>query len=495
MLFNSYVFIFAFLPISFILYFLLIKLRYINLAKIYLIVASLFFYGWWNFIYVFLLLASISTNYLISQQIINSLNKRKMWFIIGLVFNIALLCYFKYMDFFIDNINYIFNTDIPLLHIVLPLGISFFTITQIAYLTDCYEKLSVDRSIVDYGLFVTYFPHLLAGPILHHKQIMPQFKSLKTKFLNFENITKGLFIFFIGLFKKVIIADQFAIWANLGYESVEKGIVLNLLESWASVYSYAFQLYFDFSGYCDMAIGASLLFNIVLPINFNSPLKATNMIDFWKRWHISLTNFITAYIYTPLLKSFKQISFTNAMIATIITFLIAGFWHGAGWNFIIFGFLNGIGIVINHIWSKKLKFQLPKIIAWFITFNFINITWVFFRAKTLDGSINMLKGMFGFGDISLPSFLEKYLQNSWGGGIHFGEIFLVITTTPNTSDGPIFLIFYTILAFIITLSFKNSIELKNNFKPTYINLFFMISLSIACIANLNKATQFLYFDF
>lgn len=490
MLFNSYVFIFAFLPISFILYFLLIRLRYINLAKIYLIVASLFFYGWWNFIYVFLLLASITTNYLISQQIINSLKKRKAWFITGLIFNITLLCYFKYMDFFIDNVNHIFNTDIPLLHIALPLGISFFTITQIAYLTDCYEKLSVDRSIVDYSLFVTYFPHLLAGPILHHKQIMPQFKSLKTKFLNLENITKGLFIFFIGLFKKVIIADQFAIWANLGYESVEKGLVLNLLESWASVYSYAFQLYFDFSGYCDMAIGASLLFNIALPINFNSPLKATNIIDFWKRWHISLTNFITAYIYTPLLKSFKQISFTNAMIATIITFLIAGFWHGAGWNFIIFGLLNGIGIVINHIWSKKLKFKLPKIIAWIITFNFINITWVFFRAQTFEGAITMLKGMLGFGGISLPAFLSKYFQNSWGGGIHFGETFANIA--PEEAK---FLLTYIFLAFIIILIFKNSIKLKDNFKPNYKNLFFIIFLATLCIINLNKATQFLYFDF
>lgn len=412
MLFNSYVFIFVFLPLNFILYFVLVKLRLINFAKIQLTLASLFFYGWWNFSYVFLLLGSIFSNYYISQRILFS-KKRKAWFIFGLVFNIMLLCYFKYMDFFISNINSLLSSNIPLLHIVLPLGISFFTITQIAYLVDCYEKLSVSRNFIDYSLFVTYFPHLLAGPILHHKQIMPQFKTLRTKILNLENITKGIFIFLIGLFKKVILADQFAIWVNLGYESVEKGIVLNLLESWASVYSYAFQLYFDFSGYCDMAIGASLLFNIKLPINFYSPFKATGMIDFWKRWHMSLTSFITTYIHTPILRSFKQISFTNAMIATMITFIIAGFWHGAGWNFIVFGILNGVGIVINHIWSKKIRKKIPTIFAWFITFNFINLTWVFFRAKTLDGSLTMLKGLVGYGGVSLPSFLSKYIR---GGG-------------------------------------------------------------------------------
>ena len=285
MLFNSLGFMFVFLPLCFGLYFLLSYKANFSLAKFSLAVFSLIFYAWWDWRYLGLLLFSILFNYSSATLMLGAKKYKKLILIFALCVNIALLCYFKYMDFFIENLNWIGGLNLPLLHIVLPLGISFFTITQIAFLIDCYEGLVKEKSLSNYVLFVTFFPHLIAGPILHHKQMMPQFANKENGLLNGDNIVKGIFIFSIGLFKKVIVADNFAIWANAGFMAVDSGASLNIFEAWASVLSYALQLYFDFSGYCDMAIGLGLLFNIILPVNFNSPFKACNIIDYWKRWH------------------------------------------------------------------------------------------------------------------------------------------------------------------------------------------------------------------
>ncbi|OHD94969.1 MAG: acetyltransferase, partial [Sulfuricurvum sp. RIFOXYD2_FULL_44_160] len=390
MLFNSYEFIFLFLPVTFFVYFWLNKKRLTQASKAWLVFASLFFYSWWNIIYLPLILGSILFNFAVGSTIskMNIVQKKrispKVMLAFGIVSNILLLGYFKYMDFFIANTNMLIGTQWDLMHIILPLGISFFTFTQIAYLVDAYRNEVKEMDYLNYTLFVTFFPHLLAGPILHHKEMMPQFDSIKSKAINYRNIAAGLFLFSIGLFKKVVIADTFAQWANAGFETTQ---ALNLIEAWATSLSYTFQLYFDFSGYTDMALGVALMFNIRLPINFNSPYKARNIQDFWRRWHITLSRFLRDYIYIPLGGNRNGEFKTYANLFTV--FLVGGLWHGASWMFIIWGALHGTAIVLHRAW-QQMGLKMNSILAWFITFNFINITWIFFRAKDWDAAKNIL---------------------------------------------------------------------------------------------------------
>lgn len=301
MLFNSFEFIFLFLPTTFFIYFYLQSKRLITAGKGFLVFSSLFFYSWWNIAYLPLILISMLFNYVIG----NSLNEnslkikvsKKSILFFGISVNLILLGYFKYYDFFIMGVNILFDTNIGFLHLMLPLAISFFTFQQIAYLVDSYRGETKEYDFLNYALFVTFFPQLIAGPIVHHKEVMPQFASKYNFIMKHKNITLGLFIFSIGLFKKVIIADSLSIMANNGFTS---SAFLNTAEAWITSLSYTLQLYFDFSGYTDMAIGLSLLFNIKLPINFNTPYKATNIQDFWRRWHITLSRFLRDYIYIPL---------------------------------------------------------------------------------------------------------------------------------------------------------------------------------------------------
>ena len=470
MLFNSYEFIFAFLPISFFVYFYLNSKRLTTAAKAWLVFTSLFFYSWWNIMYLPLILISILFNYTITNTMIEYDKSRRKYFSkksllhAGLLFNIGLLVYFKYMDFFISNTNTISGSDIELLHLALPLAISFFTLQQIAFLIDSYEGLVKEKNFLDYTIFVTFFPQLIAGPIVHHKEMMPQFANVRNKVKNYKNIAIGLFIFSIGLFKKVVIADTFAVWATQGFDVAT---TLNLFEAWVTSLSYTFQLYFDFSGYTDMAIGAALLFNIKLPINFNSPYKATGMIDFWQRWHITLSNFITTYIYTPIIRSFDKLTFNKAMFATVVTFLIAGLWHGASWMFVIFGGLHGLGLITNHYWKKR-KIKLNTVLAWFITFNFVNITFVFFRAKEWDDALKVLSSMFS---LNLPVNFE------------IRELIYICI-------------------FLMVIFLKNSneiIKIKTSKNIILFVTFFLTVLSILQLTNIliqtDKVSEFLYFNF
>jgi len=469
MLFNSYEFIFIFLPITFGIYFFLNTKVSILSAKIWIIFASLFFYSWWNINYLPLILLSIVVNFYISQSLMKEPKAKKLYLLIGLAFNIGMLSYFKYMDFFIINFNFGFGTDIPLLHLALPLAISFYTLQQIAYLVDSYGGLIKEKNFLDYTLFVTFFPQLIAGPIVHHKEMMPQFASDDNKTINHKNIATGLFVFSIGLFKKVVIADTFAQWASAGHANAD---VLNMLEAWATSLSYTFQLYFDFSGYTDMAIGAALLFNIKLPQNFNSPYKATGLIDFWQRWHMTLTRFITTYIYKPFLKSLGKVSFEKAMFATIFTMFIAGLWHGAAWTFIIFGILHGLAIAINHYW-KKTKIKIPTWLAWFITFNFLNLSFVIFRADSWDKAITIFQKMF-FGDFIWLKSLKLTLSN--------------IGANSETA-------IYMILAFTIVLLLENSTYKMKNFKANTKTFIFTFIILFYSIISLNQVSEFIYFNF
>ena len=488
MLFNSYEFIFVFLPITFFIYFYLNHKRLTEASKGFLVFSSLFFYGWWNIAYLPIILTSMLFNYIIG----NTLNKesgykhhrtsKKTLLAFGIVSNIALLGYFKYTDFFLENFNLAFTTNIDLLHLALPLGISFFTFQQISYLVDSYRQETKEYDFLNYSLFVTFFPQLIAGPIVHHKEMMPQFATTKNKVKNYKNIAMGLFIFSIGLFKKVVIADTFAVWATQGFDVTT---TLNLFEAWATSLSYTFQLYFDFSGYTDMAIGIALLFNIKLPINFNSPYKAISIQDFWRRWHITLSRFLKDYIYIPLGGNRKGElrTYTNLMA----TFILGGIWHGAGWTFVFWGFLHGLALVIHRAWSK-LGFKLWTWLAWFITFNFINIAWVFFRAKEWNDALKVLGNMFSLDNIVLPTKLENKLAFLNNYGVKFGHFLKDISGDQWTIISLFFVIFMVIY-------FKNSTQRLNDFKPNILSIIGISLLLFYIFISMDVPSEFLYFNF
>lgn len=414
----------------------------------------------------------------------NLIPKKALLFI-GIAFNIGLLGYFKYTDFFLFNVNYFLGGNLDLLYLALPLGISFFTLQQVAFLVDVYEGLAKEQSFIDYALFVSFFPQLIAGPIVHHKQMMPQFEKIRNKVLNYRNLACGLFVFALGLFKKVVIADTFAVWASKGFDQWN---ILTFFEAWSCSLSYTFQLYYDFSGYTDMAIGICLMFNISLPVNFNSPYKATSIIDFWKRWHITLTNFITTYVYTPIVRSMGRITFGKTMWAIFAAMFISGFWHGAAWTFVAWGAMHGFALVVNHYWRKH-KFKMPKLLAWFITFNFVNISFVVFRAKEWKDAIKVLRGMFGLDGFLLPSFLEGKMRPLQDIGVKFGDVFFV-TKVEGEKMAAMLLIFG-----VVTFVAKNSIQLKEGFRPNFYYGMFLVVLVAFSIMGLEKVSEFLYFQF
>ncbi|RUM63927.1 MAG: MBOAT family protein [Sulfurospirillum sp.] len=462
MLFNSYEFIFFFLPLVYLCYFLLQRYTRPVYAKVFLVLSSLFFYSWWNPVYLPLILGSMLFNYLVGRQLSRQ-NRPKYLLIIGVGANLALLGYFKYADFFISNANFLFGTKIPLLHLVLPLAISFFTFQQIAYLVDSYRHETKEYNFLNYALFVTFFPQLIAGPIVHHKEMMPQFSDATNRHPRAANIAEGLFIFAIGLFKKAVIADTFAVWATEGFSHPD---ALHFADAWITSLSYTFQLYFDFSGYTDMAIGAALLFNIRLPQNFDSPYKATSIQDFWRRWHITLSRFLRDYIYIPLGGNRKSEPRTYYNLMT--TFLLGGIWHGAGWTFLFWGALHGAALVLHRLWKKAGK-TMPLILAWFVTFMFINISWVFFRAKDFHDAFLVLKGMSGYNGFS--GFDTMALS-------------------------------YIAAAFVIVLFFQNSNQLVRNQKVRRYTFFITAMLFLFALLQMfnisvqqDKVSEFLYFNF
>ncbi len=486
MLFNSYEFIFAFLPITFFIYFYLNHKRLTEASKGFLVFSSLFFYSWWNIAYLPIILSSMLFNYIVGNSLNNGKGhhrfSKKSILTFGIISNIALLGYFKYTDFLIDNINLLSDNHIPTLDLALPLAISFFTFQQIAYLVDSYRQETKEYDFLNYSLFVTFFPQLIAGPIVHHSEMMPQFAKTRNKVKNYRNIAMGLFIFSIGLFKKVVIADTFAVWATAGFDTAT---TLNLFEAWATSLSYTFQLYFDFSGYTDMAIGLALLFNIKLPINFNSPYKATDIQDFWRRWHITLSRFLKDYVYIPLGGNRKGEFRTYNNL--LITFIIGGIWHGAGWTFVFWGFLHGIALVINRAWSK-LGFKLWTWLAWLITFNFVNIAWVFFRAKEWDDAVKVLCSMFDINNIVLPNMLESRLPFLSDLGIKFGGFVANI-------QGTYFIPVWLMAGFIFILVFKNSVEKLDSFKFNYKTALLSGFAFVSGFLLLYKVSDFLYFNF
>lgn len=409
------------------------------------------------------------------------LTKTKLILIIGILSNLALLGYFKYSDFFIKNFNSLFDADAPLLNLALPLAISFFTFQQITYLCDSYHGKTAHYSLLDYSLFISFFPQLIAGPIVHHKEMMPQFLSTKNRALDASNIAKGIYIFIIGLFKKVVLADTFAMWANAGFSdgSLAGVASLSFIEAWLTSLSYTFQLYFDFSGYCDMALGAALLFNIRLPFNFLQPYKSRNIQDFWRGWHITLSRFLKDYIYIPLGGS--RCSNLHMYLNLMATFLIGGLWHGASWLFVFWGGLHGGALVLHRIWqgaTSGTKIVMPKILAWFITFNFVNFAWVFFRATDLEHALRVLEGMSGV--------------NGSGFSAH---AFSIHVFNPIFDAHLIYVAFDAVLALILVLFCRSSITLMQGFHAGSKVAISSVLMLVISLVYMNHVSEFLYFNF
>ncbi|HKA43515.1 MAG TPA: MBOAT family protein [Burkholderiales bacterium] len=437
MLFNSYEFLLIFLPLTAAGYFALSARGYLRSAASWLALASIVFYGYWSPSYVLLLLGSIAANFAAGSAILRyraaqRFSMAKCVLVLAVAANLCAIGYFKYANFFVDSLNQIAHTHLTLARVVLPIGISFFTFTQIAFLVDTYQGKVQESRIIPYVLFVTYFPHLIAGPVLHHAEMMPQFARSETYRFQLDNFLVGSAFFLIGLFKKVVLADGIQPYVGPVFEA-DPAYPLSALEAWGGALAYTMQIYFDFSGYSDMALGLAKLFNVDLPLNFNSPYKATSITDFWRRWHMTLSRFLRDYLYIALggNRNGPFMRYSNLMI----TMLLGGLWHGAGWTFVIWGGLHGIYLVVNHGW-RALRVSLlghdparssrfGRVAALLTTFVFVVIAWVFFRATSLDAALRILHEMFGQHGLVLPIEWQAVL-GAWlpaeGGWIRFGYL-------------------------------------------------------------------------
>jgi D-alanyl-lipoteichoic acid acyltransferase DltB (MBOAT superfamily) len=403
MLFTSPVFLFAFLPVVLLGFHLLRRVGRNILLVVWLLAASMVFYAWWSPSFLLLLIASMLANYYLGYAIQRAERRaRKLLFMFGVGGNLALLAYFKYADFFIDTANNVTRSDLPLLHIILPLGISFFTFQKIAYLADIHARHARTRRLADFALFVFFFPQLIAGPIVHHSEVMPQFRLLgreeahdrqKAGALAWENSAVGLTIFLIGLVKKVMIADQIARYVSPVYAAASHEPAVGLVLAWQAALGYTVQLYFDFSGYSDMAIGLARLFGIRLPANFNSPYASVSIVDFWRRWHMTLSRFLRDYVYIPL--GGNRHGTTRRYVNLMATMILGGFWHGAGWTFVLWGALHGLYLLIAHAWESFSRTRLPTPVAWMTTLMAVIVAWVIFRAPDLHSAGVILAGLTG----------------------------------------------------------------------------------------------------
>jgi len=434
MVFSSLEFIYLFLPPMLLGYLTLRHFGWENGIIWWLIVASLLFYAWWTPIYLPLLLGSVVVNYGF-HRVLRAV-RDKYILTIGIVFNLSLIAVFKYADFFIGNANLIAGADIPLLHLVLPLAISFFTFQQISFLIDTYKGDVSECDFPRYMLFVVFFPQLIAGPIVMQKETIPQFRLPVFKNKLVLNLAVGSTLFAIGLFKKIVLADGVAPYANSVFNMAETTSGVPMEAAWIGALAYTFQLYFDFSGYCDMALGLSRLFGIRLPVNFNSPYKATSISDFWRRWHITLSHFLRDYLYIPLggNRSGPVRRYTNLMI----TMLLGGLWHGASWTFVFWGGLHGAYLAINHGWSALVSAGyipaiLPKpvgnLLSRGITLLAVVVAWVYFRADSFDGANNIVLGMTGLSTVYEPKLWEAMVTGTtqvWAAMIFLAAIVFLL---------------------------------------------------------------------
>jgi len=452
-LFTTLIFALGFLPVVFAGFFLLAR-WHATAAAAWLFAASVFFYGYWMPEYVFLLLFSIAVNFGCGRAIVaarggdaaQGSRKAQRWMTLGIVFNLALLGYYKYSNFFVGTLEGLAGIGLGLPQVILPIGISFFTFTQIAFLVDACTRGVSEVRPVHYGLFVTYFPHLVAGPVLHHAQMMPQFADASTYRVSAPNVAAGLAVFIIGLFKKIVVADGVSAYADTVFAAADAGRSIAPVDAWIGALAYTFQLYFDFSGYSDMAVGLSLMFNIRLPYNFDSPYKATSISDFWRRWHMTLSAFLRDYLYVPL--GGNRRGEARRYLNLMATMLLGGLWHGASWTFVFWGGLHGLYLALNHGYRALVADRAAawaghrayRVACWVMTFVAVVVAWVFFRAETFAGAREVLIGMSGSGpaaDMSPDSGDSLLFANaglSWSAGLlHLAVLALVAVSLPNSN--------------------------------------------------------------
>lgn len=467
----------CYLPLTMAVYFGLNRLKKYNAAKVSLVIASLIFYGYQEISYVWIILSSILMNYLACRLLERLPKYKKLVVSIGVIANIALLGYFKYFDFLLENINALTGSHFDYLNIALPLGISFFTFQQVSYLIDAGRGECASHSFLDYILFVTFFPQLVAGPIVSHDEMLPQFACMENKRPDSANLVQGIQAFAIGLFKKVIVADNFGKIVSYGYGHIPS---LNSLEAILTILAYTIQIYFDFSGYCDMATGIGLMFNIQLPMNFNSPYKATTIVEFWKRWHITLTRFLTKYVYIPLGGNRK--GRLRTCVNILIVFLVSGFWHGAGYTFILWGLLHGIANVLCRLCGKVIA-RIPGWINWIINFVFLNLTWTIFRASSIDQAWQLICRVVSGGfriNVELAETLSQPVLVSLPA--QFFPILWVV-------------IGYTVITMGVSVFTRNTNEIISRRLAGTGSLIWTYILFIAGVLSLSGVSTFLYFNF
>lgn len=488
MIFSSYTFLFAFLPIVVIVYFVMAKYVNRTVQHTFLVLASLFFYGYIDLIngvrtgipHVAIIMLSVIVNFG-SAKIIAAIKEnksliRKGIFIFAILFNVGLLGYYKYTRFILDNINIVFDTHFTIKYVILPIGISFFTFQQIAYQIRIWKREESVPSFLDYSLFITFFPQLVAGPIVFSQDVMSQYQDDKNRFFNIDNFSQGIFIFCIGLFKKAVIADSISLIATTGFTTELQS--LSFGGAWATSLAYTMQIFFDFSGYSDMAIGLGQMMNIKLPVNFYSPYKSKSITEFWQRWHITLGRSLAVLIYYPLGGNRK--GYVRTCINLFIVFLVSGIWHGAAWTFIIWGIAHGIVRIFEKIFDSQLA-KVPSFIRVLFTFMFVNAAWVVFRAKSLDDALIVLQKMFMPDHIS---FDRLYMLATDG-----------VLTYPNVVQNLYIILFIAVLLLICFVAPKNSIDYYNSFKPKV--RYALISAVLFCISviHISKAGAFIYFNF
>jgi alginate O-acetyltransferase complex protein AlgI len=521
MLFNSLEFILVFMPVALAGFFLLARYSH-RLAALWLALGSVCFYAYWDTRFVPLLLGSAFFNYGVGYAIVAFRKTQpklaKVLLAVGVVGDLVLLGYFKYAGFFVKNINLAVGTSIGIPEIVLPLGISFFTFTQIAFLADASQGKAKEYSFVHYLLFVTYFPHLIAGPLLHHAQVMPQFATRAIYRFNAEALAVGCTLFVMGLFKKTILADNLAPYANAAFNAAHAGTQLTVFEAWAGALAYTLQLYFDFSGYSDMAIGLSMLFGVKLPLNFDSPYKATNIIEFWRKWHMTLSKFLRDYLYIPL--GGNRRGTRRRYVNLMATMLLGGLWHGAGWTFFVWGGLHGLYLVVNHAF-RALKRRLGvesrrpslsgKIASAGLTFVSVVCAWVVFRAASIVDAVEVLKAMFGGNGVSLPHALQHAVPALTAldvYGVAFNGMF---SNVPVLGSNAVQAFIWTLL--LIVWLAPNSQQLLKNYlrlngssdhehplvgvvwRPTVAWSVIVAVMLVVSLLHLDRPSEFLYFQF
>ncbi len=497
MLFNSQIFIFLFLPLTLVGWYLLGHLKLYRASQAFLVGMSLWFYGYFHPSYLLIILGSMAGNYLISLLLEKWKGKHapKVCLALGLAFNIGILGYYKYYDFFVENVNALFKADFTLKHIILPLGISFFTLQQLSYVIDRCWGTAPHYKLLDYLCFVTYFPQLIAGPIVLHSEMIPQFQDLEKRKFSAADFADGTILFCLGLIKKVLLADTLALFVNEGFTKVWW---LDMPTAWIVALAYAFELYFDFSGYCDMALGIGKMFRFDLPVNFKSPYKSHSVTEYWQRWHYTLTRFLTTYLYMPLTmkgmrKKNKKVKKLYTVITPLVVFLVSGIWHGASWTFVLWGLFWGIAAV----WAQRKFWKLKKNFAsWLCTFVFTVFAAAVFRSETWLVMCRFLKAMF------VPSLSKILIEISFAfEGLSENYVWsrLLEQLRPGLLNVayPAFLAFMLLISALI-LRGKNAQEILAEQKAKgYTGKFtvLLVLFTAWAIISLNQVSTFLYFNF